>query len=92
MKVYIRQNSEGMFANPNFAVAYDGFRKMGWEIVPFESIDTIHDLELESLLVSFGDDIHAALIKLKVKPPSEINYPPELEQFLDRKVWLDRVD
>jgi hypothetical protein len=36
---------------------------MGWEIVPFESIENTTDLEPESLIVGFGDDIHRALIK-----------------------------
>jgi hypothetical protein len=89
MKVYIRKNSDLEFASPNFAVAYDGFRKMGWEIVPFESIENLTVLEPESLVVGFGDDIHRALIKLNINPPTEINYPEELQQFLGRTKNLD---
>jgi|GEM_PF-4130917 len=29
MKAYIVQNKDGEFTSVNFAVAYDGFRKMG---------------------------------------------------------------
>jgi ATP-grasp domain, R2K clade family 3 len=92
MKVYIRKNSDLEFASPNFAVAYDGFRKMGWEIVPFESIENLTVLEPESLVVGFGDDIHRALIKLNINPPTEINYPEELQQFLGRKIWMSSVN
>ena len=92
MKVYIRHNTDREFASPNFAVAYEGFRQMGWEIVPFESIDNLTDLEPDSLVVGFGDDIHKALIALKIEPPVEINYPQELETFLDRKLWRSSVN
>jgi ATP-grasp domain, R2K clade family 3 len=92
MKVYIRKNSGIQFASHNFAIAYDGFRQMGWEILFFESIEQLADLEPESLVVGFGDDIHKALIKLNINPPVEINYPEELHQFLGRKIWLSRVD
>jgi hypothetical protein len=39
MKVYILKNKDGEFGSHNFAIAYDGFRKMGWEIVTFTQQD-----------------------------------------------------
>ncbi|AFY94432.1 hypothetical protein [Chamaesiphon minutus] len=35
MKVYILKDKYGEFANPNCAIADDGFRQMGWEIVAY---------------------------------------------------------
>ncbi len=65
MKVYILQNKDREFASINFAVADDGFRKMGWEICPFSRIDDAYlpNLTSEDVVVGFIEDVNAALDK-----------------------------
>jgi ATP-grasp domain, R2K clade family 2 len=94
MKVYIIQNKDGEFASVNFAVAYDGFRKMGWEIVPFsrQDNDSLSDLTSEDAVVGYVEDVNAALSQLGFQSPVEINYPDELASFLGRKVWKSYIN
>lgn len=84
MKVYILKNKNGDFASVNCAVADDGFRKMGWGIVPFSRLDAprLPDLTTEDVVVGFIEDVNAALLQLGIESPPEINYPDELTSFL----------
>lgn len=76
MKAYIVQNKDGEFASVNFAVAYDGFRKMGWEIVPFSRPDNTRlPITPEDVVVGFIEDVNAALFQVGIESPAEINYP-----------------
>jgi ATP-grasp domain, R2K clade family 2 len=94
MKVYIIQNKDGEFASVNFAIAYDGFRKMGWEIVPFSRQDNtrLFDLLPKDVVVGYIEDVNAALSQLGFRSPVEINYPDELTNFLGRKVWKSYIN
>ncbi len=94
MKAYILQNRDGEFASINCAVANDGFRKMGWEIVTFSRFDNsrLTDLRREDVVVGFIEDVNNALVKLEIEPPTEINYPDELTNFLGRKIWRSQIN
>jgi ATP-grasp domain, R2K clade family 3 len=94
MKAYIPKNKYGDFASINCAVADDGFRKMGWEIVPFSRLDNprLPDLEPADVVVGFIEDVNAALRQLGIESPAEINYPDELTHFLGRKIWRSRIN
>jgi ATP-grasp domain, R2K clade family 2 len=94
MKVYIVQNKDGEFASVNFAVAYDGFRKMGWEIVPFSRHDNtrLSNLIPDDVVVGYIEDVNAAFVQLGIEAPAEINYPDELTCFLGRKIWKSRIN
>ena len=93
MKVYIRKNTEGEFASDNFGVAYEGFRKLGWEIVPYYSVrDELTELQADEVVVGYIADVHAALFKLGITPPPGLNYPEELQQFLGRKIWQSQIN
>ncbi|WP_310482976.1 ATP-grasp domain-containing protein [Chamaesiphon sp. VAR_48_metabat_403] len=94
MKVYILKNKNGDFASVNCAAADDGFRKMGWEIVPFSRLDRpcLRDLTPADVVVGFIEDANAALLHLGIESPPEINYPDELTSFLGRKIWRSRIN
>jgi hypothetical protein len=92
MKVYLRQDAEKQFASVNFFTAYDGFRKMGWEIQGFDRGFDFADLEADNVVVGYINDIYRALNKLKIDIPPEINYPEELKGFLGRKIWKSRMN
>jgi ATP-grasp domain, R2K clade family 3 len=94
MKVYILKDKYGEFASTNCAIAYDGFRKMGWEIVTFSRLDNprLPNLTADDVVVGFIEDVNAALGQLEITAPIEINYPDELTSFLGRKVWKSRIN
>jgi hypothetical protein len=94
MKVYILKNKDGEFGSHNFAIAYDGFRKMGWEIVFYNRLDSprLADLTAEDVVVGYIEDVNLALFQLGIEPPAEINYPDELASFLGRKIWRSQVN
>lgn len=92
MKVYIRQDSEEQFASVNFFTAYDGFRKMGWEIEGFRGNEDFKCLEPDNVVVGYIGDVHRALSKLGIEIPQEVNYPDELQELLGRKIWQSRIN
>jgi hypothetical protein len=92
MKVYIRQNSDGQFASIECGLAYHAFKLLKWEIIPFQSIDTIPDLATKPLVVGFIPDIYQALTAIGIDRPEPIDYPLELQPFLGRKVWKSTID
>ncbi len=92
MKVYIRQNTNREFITTNGAVAYDGFRKLGWEIVPFYAIEDLSTHQSDEVVVGCIDHVRQALLKLGITPPDEVNYPDELQQFLGRKIWKSHIN
>jgi ATP-grasp domain, R2K clade family 2 len=94
MKVYILKNKDGEFGSHNFAIAYDGFQKMGWEIVTFTQQDNplLPDLTPEDVVVGYIETIQTALLRLGIPIPDSINYPDDLTNFLGRKVWRSRIN
>ena len=94
MKAYILKNKDGEFASANCAIAYDGFRKMGWETCFFKRSDDprLPDLKRSDVVVGFIEDVNQALLKLGIESPPEINYPAELVSFLGRKIWRSQID
>jgi hypothetical protein len=94
MKVYILKNKDGEFGSYNFAIAYDGFRKMGWEIVTFTQQDDplLADLTPEDVVVGYIETIQTALLRLGIAIPKSINYPDDLTNFLGRRVWRSRIN
>jgi hypothetical protein len=92
MKVYIRQNSEGQFATIECGVAYYGFKRLGWEIYPFHTFESIVDFQPEALFVGTISDVHTALKLNGIDRPIPIDYPLELHPFLGRKIWLCTID
>ncbi|MEH2239662.1 ATP-grasp domain-containing protein [Nostoc sp.] len=92
MKVYIQKDSEGEFASINFFLAYDSFRKMGWEIISFTKGESFTDLKPENVVVGYIDAFYSSLKKLNITCPVEINYPQELQEFLGRKIWKSKIN
>jgi hypothetical protein len=94
MKAYILKNKYDEFASTNCAIAYDGFRQMGWEIVTFKQIDNplLPDLTPGDVVIGFIETVQTALLKLGFVIPDSINYPDELTDFLGRKVWQSQIN
>jgi hypothetical protein len=93
MRVFTRLNFEGEYASVNFAVASDGFRTMGWELVRYEDLGVIlPGLNKEDILVDYMDETKQALKHLGVNPPNVPTYPEALHRFLGRKIWTSTIN
>ena len=82
MKVYVQKNESNNCANINFAVALDGFDKMGWEIVTFHSLDQLSGITKEDLFVGYVDETKKIFKTLNVEYEDIDCYPPELKPYL----------
>lgn len=79
------QKRDGEFINLNCFTAHDGFRQMGYEVVPFE-LDGLPQLPLtgEDIVCGNISTVHQALGMLGVPRPPVLNIPVELTGFLGR--------
>lgn len=91
MKAYIHCNEKGDFFNVNCYVAALGFESLGFEIVRFQSIEEIKDLDKESICVGGIGIVRKRLVQLGIIVQDEIEYPQELSAFLNRKVWKAKL-
>ncbi|MCU0446934.1 MAG: ATP-grasp domain-containing protein [Microscillaceae bacterium] len=92
MKAYIQKGFDNEFITTNAFIAFDGFRQMGWEIIPFQKISELIDNEPANLVMGGIDEVKEALQMLKIPIPAEINYPEELQGFLGRKIWQSSIN
>ena len=90
MKVYIRSYENGIPRNYNFMNAYQGFREMGFEIVPFHDIKELRESRKEDIVVGYVDNVRERLYDLGIVTP-EMDYPEELHKYLGRKIWQTKM-
>ncbi len=91
MRVYIKTDKKGEFENVNFFNAYDGFQKLGWEIIKFNILPE-EGLFRDEIVVGYITEVKQALRNLNIEPPTEIDYPEELNSYYGRKIWESDVD
>lgn len=88
-KCYVRHR-EGYPETVCQDYARRGFWELGIEVVPFEGfgdINSIDDLGPTVGISGYVGDIHTALTKLGKPTPANFDYPQELSDFLNRKIW-----
>ena len=90
MKVFI-QSKNNVPHNKNFYYAYDGFKEMGFEIIPFSSIDELKVANKEDIIVGYINIVRYRLSFLNIPIP-EIDYPSELSSYLGRRIWKDKIN
>ena len=90
MKAYI-QSRGGMPRGMSQYTAWLGFRNMGFETVPFETVDDLGACNREDVVVGGLGVVRARLRSLGVDA-SEIDYPEELRPFLGRGLWKTTID
>ena len=93
MRVFIQKGADGESLNVNGFTALEGFRTMGWEIVPFVSDEApLPDHTPDEVVVSHIDRTRRALRGLGRSVPAELGYPESLRPFLGRQLWESTIN
>lgn len=90
MKVYILSN-HGIPTNHNFYDAYTGFHEMGFETILFEKKDGLSTASKEDVVVGYINTIRYQLKRFNI-PIIDIDYPPQLNKYLGRKIWKSTIN
>ncbi len=91
MKVYLQVNNKGLPLDyDHFNAAY-GFRKMGFEIVEFETYDTLKKSEINDVIVGYSGPIETRLYDFGLRIP-DIDYPESISGYLGRKIWKSTIN
>lgn len=91
MKIYIQSYPDRIPHNYNFMNAYQGFREMGFEIVPFHEPEVLFQSRREDIVVGYVETVRSRLRGFGIVPP-EMDYPAELTAYLGRRIWKTRMN
>ena len=91
MKVFYQCSKDGHPYNNNVFCAYQGFKEMGFELIPFSSQEDLEITELEDIVVGGIGRVRARLEQLG-HPVEEINYPEEIMNYMGRKIWRSTIN
>jgi hypothetical protein len=91
MRAFFQRNPANDFPGINAFLAYEGYRQMGWEMIPFTQGSGFGDLARENVVIGYVDGVRSALHHLGLPIPDEINYPEELQSFLGRNLWRSTI-
>jgi len=91
MKAFVQRKKNGDFPNINFAIAYDGLDKMGFEIINYYDIKQIDEIKKEDLFIGFVKDTKQILNNLQVSIPEISCYPEELKDYYGRVIWKNTL-
>lgn len=81
-----------IFHSQNIAHAVYGFRELGAEIIPYETIDEIYNwVSRDDVVLDYIDQCNTIFHKFGVTP-SIPDYPEQFEKFLGRKIWRDTIN
>lgn len=86
MKVYVQSFSNGVPHNYNFMNAWQGFREMGFEVIPFIDYEGLCSSERSDIIVGYVNTVRNRLNDLGITAP-EMDYPQELNKYLGRRIW-----
>lgn len=91
MKVYIQTDNEGDYYNVNAFVASVGFKSLGFEIIKYVDSEKVEETEKDAIFVGGVGMVRKRLSILGIEEQDEIEYPDELREFLNRKVWTSTL-
>lgn len=93
MKAYIQTDKFGEFYNVNAFIANEGFKHFGFEIEKFYKVDEINSENADEILVGGIGNVRRRLEILGIKRnQNEIDYPIELQKYLNRKIWKSTLE
>lgn len=95
MRVFIPKGKNNLFLSneiitENTYAAFFGFSVMGWEICFYEG-NPPENLSREDIVVGYITQVKQALTNLGITPPTELDYPEEIQSYLGRKIWQDSL-
>jgi hypothetical protein len=64
---------------------------LGFEVLKYADIDEVQEFDKETIFVGGVGMIRKQLNLLGINKPDEIEYPTELQAFLNRKVWTSSL-
>jgi hypothetical protein len=85
----IQRSGDGTFI-PEMKLVFDEVTRQGWDVrtfIPKHLEQRRVPLSREALVVADVPLFESALKQLGVQPPKENCYPPELTEFLHRRIW-----
>ncbi len=91
MKVYIQTDKDGDYYNVNAFIASVGFKSLGFEVLKYNDAKKVQESDRDAIFVGGVGNVRKRLEILGVNKEDEIEYPKELEQFLNRKVWTSTL-
>lgn len=98
MKVYVKVKKDGnsgliLGHSINFQKAISGFGDMGFEVIPYFSLDEVYEkITREDIVVDYIQQCEEILLKFGVSAPHVEDYPDCLKPFLERKIWKDTIN
>ena len=90
MRVYIQCRENNLPHSYNFYSAYQGFREMGFEIIPFQNMEDLKNSEKEDIIVGYVEIVRKRLAEFGIQTP-EMDYPQELNEYLGRRIWQTKI-
>lgn len=87
MKAYIHCNSKNDYQSINGHVAAIGFESLGYEVIKFQDVKTLPLDEPEDIIVGGVGIVRSHLSSLGFEVPPEMEYPNELRDLINRKIW-----
>jgi hypothetical protein len=91
MKAYIQTNKEGGYYNVNAFLAAVGFNSLGFEVFKYFDAQDVDEKEREAIFVGGVGMVRKRLKALGIDKQDEIEYPSELHNFLNRKIWTSTL-
>jgi len=91
MRVYIQTDKNNDYYNVNAFIASVGFKSLGFEVHKYFDTKDVIENEKETIFVGGVGMVRKRLEILGIKKQDEIEYPDELREFLNRKVWTSTL-
>lgn len=87
MKAFVQCDANSIPVNVNTYAAWQGFHHLGYEVIPFENIETVTDREPSDVVCGSIRQVLRSLDVQGTQKPPLLDYPDELAPYLGRKVW-----
>lgn len=92
MKAYIQTDENGDYYNVNAFIAAVGFKSLDFEMFKYVDASEVREDERDAIFVGGVGNVRKRLETLGISNPDEMEYPAELHEFLNRKVWTSTLN
>jgi len=92
MKAYIQTDKNGDYYNVNAFIAAVGFSSLDFEVFKYYDANEVIEKDRDAIFVGGVGMVRKRLHSLGIEKQDEIEYPTELLEFLNRKVWTSTLN